>query len=253
MATRIELAADVGMPQQALQLRREDHLAADPRIKQRLLACAVAREDQRVRPGVPDRQSEHAVELGDRRDAALEIERQDRLDVGLRAIRIVGIARADLRGVVDLAVALEPDLRAGRGERLVGPLVQIDDAQPLGADDGVLVLKIGVPVRPAMPQRLPHEPENLGMTQGGGTGDHAVDSAHVSRGLTRGPGRRILSFRRCRAMAGDLPDAVSRLPRAGRDPMQTAALQQGLRGAITGSHDVDAGWVDRSATTETDR
>ena len=150
----IEIAADVGMPQDALQLGREEDLLTDARIEQRLLAGAIARQQQRARAAIPDREAEHSVELRDRVGAAIEIQRNDRLDIGVRSKRIVGKSRADLRGVVDLAVAFEPDLRAGRRKRLIGALVQVDDAQALGADDGIGMRQHRAAVGSAMAQSL---------------------------------------------------------------------------------------------------
>ena len=93
------------------------------------------------------------------------------------------IARTNRRRVVDLAVALEPDLRAGRGERLIGALVQIDDAQPLGADHGVGMRERSVSVGAAMPQRRPHFIQHRREAQRAAVvGDHPVDAAH-QRGI----------------------------------------------------------------------
>ena len=146
----------------------------DSGVEQRLLAGAVAREEQRLGAVVPDREGEHPVELLDRFDAVLEVEREDALDVRMRAERVVLVTRADLGRVVDLAVALEPHLAARRGERLVGALVEIDDAQPLGADDGVRLPEVSVPVGPAVAQRLAHEVEHFRTLERTAPGDHSA-------------------------------------------------------------------------------
>src|SRR5260370_807340 len=82
-------------------------------------------------------EAEHDVELPTGVDAACQVGRQDGLAVAPGAVRVLGKLGADVEGVVDLAIALEPALLAGRGEGLVGALVEVDDAQPLRADDGV--------------------------------------------------------------------------------------------------------------------
>ncbi|HEX9502297.1 MAG TPA: hypothetical protein VGA10_11655 [Thermoanaerobaculia bacterium] len=125
------------MSQDALQLRREENFLPDARVEQRLLAGAIARQQEHVRAPVPNRKTEHSIELRDRIRAALEIQRHDRLDIGVRSKRIIVKSSSERCGVVDLAIALEPDLRARRGKGLIGTLMQIDDAKALGADDGV--------------------------------------------------------------------------------------------------------------------
>ncbi len=225
----VEVAADVGMAQDALQLGGEENLLADARVEQRLLARAVARQEQRVRAMVPDRQAEHSVELRDRIAAALEIQRQNRFDIRLRSERIVAIARADLRGVVDLAVALEPDLRVRRGEGLVGALVQIDDAQPLGADDGIRMREHRSAVRPAMAQRFAHPLENFRIAERrAALGDHSVNAAHQ---------RGIVYATKCASADASCAPCCSTMARLRRSFARTIRIRGRLRSKACGSHD----------------
>ncbi len=179
---RVELAGDPRMLEDALQCRGEQHLATYPGIEQRLLAGPVARQQEHAGAVIPDAETEHAIELTHGIGTAGQVERKNRLDVALGAVRVVGELGADVECVVDLAIALQPDLLAGRGEGLVGPLVQVDDAQPLRAKDGVGVGQRSPAIRAAVTQCLAHEVENLGMAQDcAALRDHAVDAAHQRR------------------------------------------------------------------------
>ena len=71
------------MTEKTLQLRGKERLPSGAGVEQRLLACPIAGQDQRARAVVPDGQTEHSVQLGDRIGAAFEVERKDRFDVGV--------------------------------------------------------------------------------------------------------------------------------------------------------------------------
>jgi len=138
------------MLEDALQLRREHDFLSDARIEQRFLTGAIARQDQRSGSVVANGQPEHPVERRNRVGAEVEVERDDGLDVGMRAIGIVAITLTDLRRVVDLAVAFQPDVLLRIGERLIGAFVKIDDAQTFGADRRGGIAQNGAAVRTAI-------------------------------------------------------------------------------------------------------
>src|SRR5439155_6551949 len=141
----------VGVGQQRLDLRCEPQLAVYDRPEERLLAGAVAGQYQPPVPVVPHRQAEHSLEPSDAVRAEALIQRNDRLDVAGRAERVAGegILAAQLRRVVDLAVADHPDGRIRALERLVAR-GQVHDGEPAGAQARALVthdaLAVGTPV-----------------------------------------------------------------------------------------------------------
>src|SRR5262245_57253810 len=114
------------MREQSLDLRGEPHLFADGGIEQRFFARPVPSQDEPRGRVVPDRQSERGVELGNPLDAAVEVKRENRLDVGTRAEGESAVAPVQGRRIVDLAVAREPAAWVLRREGLVGTVVQID-------------------------------------------------------------------------------------------------------------------------------
>jgi hypothetical protein len=129
---RVHLAAQRGVQrEQRAQFRAEDQPAARTlRVAERLLADAVARQQEPLLLLVPDGEGEHAAQ---RLDAALPhvlVEGEDGLGVGLRleleasALQVL----AQLPVVVDLAVEDDPVALVGVGDGLVAG-VQVDDGQ----------------------------------------------------------------------------------------------------------------------------
>src|SRR2546428_14103709 len=98
-----------------------------------MLTVAVASEHHPLVPDVPHRQPEHPLEPSDAVGTEALIQRNDRLDVARRAVRIAGegLFAAQLRRIVDLAVANHPDGAIGVLERLVAG-GQVHDGEPAG-------------------------------------------------------------------------------------------------------------------------
>src|SRR2546422_4548247 len=184
----------VGVGEQRLHLRRESQLAVHFRPKQRLLTGAVAREHQPPVPVVPHRQPEHPLEPCDAVRTEALIQRNDRLDVARRAEGITGegILAAQLRRVVDLAVANHPDGAIGVLEWLVAG-GQVHDGEPAGTQPRALVTHDALAVGTAMSQRGCHGRYAVGMLERGARErDGAEDAAHYrplppGRGGSHGP------------------------------------------------------------------
>src|SRR5262249_16908026 len=58
----VDVACDVGMAKQRVKLGGENKLSVAQCVKERLLANAITREEQRPRRVVPERESEHSTE-----------------------------------------------------------------------------------------------------------------------------------------------------------------------------------------------
>ena len=80
----VELARDVGVDEQRLQLRGEQQPVREPRIVERLLAEAIARGEQPPRRRVPEDEGEHPVEPLEARRTVVLVRVQDDLRVGAR-------------------------------------------------------------------------------------------------------------------------------------------------------------------------
>ena len=183
----VHAARLVGIGEQRLDLRREPQLAVPLRPKQRLLASAVARENQPFVAVVPYRQAEHPLEPSDAVRAEAFIQRHDRLDVARRAERIAceGLLAAQLRGVVDLAVADHPDGAVRTLERLVAG-GQVHDGEPAGPQPRALVAHDALAVGTAVGERGTHGGEAIGMRERGARErDGAEDAAHYRPPLPR--------------------------------------------------------------------
>ena len=110
------------------------------RVVQRLDADAIARDEQRARSRVPDREAEHAAQPGDRVRAPLLVGVNDDFGVGRRVERwpAASSSRAQLAEVVDLAVEHDPDRAVLVVNRLMAGR-QIDDAQAAHPERHALV------------------------------------------------------------------------------------------------------------------
>ena len=102
-------AVEVGLDlrqegQQRLHLGGEVEDAVDDRVVERLDPEAVARDEERLRLLVPEREREHAAQPLEAALAPLAVGAQDHLGVGARAEAILAEQPAQLDVVVDLAV-----------------------------------------------------------------------------------------------------------------------------------------------------
>ena len=157
---RTPVARHVGIFEQRLQLRAEDHAAAGQFGEvERLDADPIARQHQPPRRRVPDGEGKHAAELLDAALAPLLVAVDDDLGVGAGA-ELVAMANefgAHLREVVNLAVEDGPDGAVLVGQRLIAGR-QIDDAQPAMAqpDPGgdVVAGRVGTAVSQGIGHRL---------------------------------------------------------------------------------------------------
>ena len=190
---RGDAAGLVGKGEQGLDLGGEAQLVAGSGPEQRLLPGAVARQYEALTGVVPDRQPEHPLELGDAVGAVPGVQGDDGLDVALRPERIPGAlaALAQLRGVVDLAVADHPDGAVGALKRLIAG-GQVHDREPAGAEARARVADDALAVRPAVGEGGGHRGEPLGVTEGrAGEGHRAEDAAHRSPPSRDGAARPI--------------------------------------------------------------
>jgi len=132
-------APDRGMRQQRLQLRAPDELAVDLGEEELLDADAVAGQQQTLTPIIPDREGEHAAQMGDAVVAPLLVGVDDRLGVGRGGEPVaVGLELlAQLPEVVDLAVEDDPDAPVLVGDRLIAA-GEVDDGEPSHAETGAI-------------------------------------------------------------------------------------------------------------------
>src|ERR1035437_8944355 len=110
-APRVQLAGTGRMLQQSLDLGTEQELRRRLPVIQRLLAQAIARQEQRLAARIPNRRGEHAVKLFDALRPRLLIEVQEGLDVAVRAETVASLlqAPAQILVIIDLAIADEPE------------------------------------------------------------------------------------------------------------------------------------------------
>ena len=191
----VQPAELVRIDQQRLDLRGEPQLPVDGRPEERLLARAVAREDQRLAAIVPDGEPEHALEPSDRVPPVPLVEGNDVLDVPVRAERIAPSRRlrAQLARVVDLAVADHPDRAVGALKRLVASR-EVHDGEAPRAEAGALVPDDPLPVRAAVLKRGGHLRNALGVLERRSRDGHrSEDAAH---NLSLSPHRRSPAPRR---------------------------------------------------------
>ena len=104
-------------------------------VVQRLDADAVAGEEQRAAPSIPQRDAEHPAQVRERVLAPLLVGVHDGLGIGIRVERVPvrDELRAQLAVVVDLAVEDHPDGAVFVANRLVAA-GEVDDAQAAHAE-----------------------------------------------------------------------------------------------------------------------
>ena len=176
----VEFGAHQARREQALGLRGEHQPVAAARIEQRSDADAVAREHQAPLGGVPERDRELAVELGDEVEAELLVGVDDDFGVGLRVEPVAcgHEALAQLDVVEDLAVEHDLDGAGLVVDRLVAG-GEIDDAQARMREADSGRLEKAVAVRTAVVQRMDHPLEQAVLGDGvGRKRGEAGDAAH---------------------------------------------------------------------------
>src|SRR6185436_17533388 len=106
----IDIATDVGMKQQRIELGSEDELPVYLCIKQRLLPHAIAREKQFLPTRIPDREGKHPAQVFWTVSAKLVVGMNDGFGVAVGVERVAKVFQllAQLEIVVDLAVEDDP-------------------------------------------------------------------------------------------------------------------------------------------------
>ena len=130
-----ELARHAAGLEDGLDLRREEDAVLLDAVAERLLPDPVAREEQRPRARVPDREGEHPAKILQAVRALLLVEVEDdfRVGVGAELVSLRDERRAQFLEIVDLAVEDDPDRAVLVRERLMS-LGQVNDAQPAMAE-----------------------------------------------------------------------------------------------------------------------
>ena len=126
----VHFRADSSGWKQGLDLRAKHQPASVPGIEQRLLAEAVARQDQFLRATVPKRDREHAPQLGEAGLAELFIQVDDSLRVRPCPERVAAreVPAVQLFEVVNLSVEHDPDRLVLIRERLAAAF-DVDDGE----------------------------------------------------------------------------------------------------------------------------
>ena len=142
------------------ELRRERELAGVVAVVERLDPVAVAREHEPARPGVPDRDGEHAAQAARELRPVLLVEVHEHLRVGMGAERVpLALELAPQLGVVvDLAV-LDDDAGAVLVRDRLVAAGEVDDREPPGGEgDGAVGVLAGA-VRASVDERGAHRSE----------------------------------------------------------------------------------------------
>ena len=144
----VDLAGEVRLAHQRLQLGREGERVSGQPVVERLDAETVAREDEALSPRVPDRDREHPPETLREKRPVLLVEVREDLRVALRAegMALVDELGTQLAVVVDLAVLHDGDRAVLVRQRLVARL-QVDDRQAPRGEPGPVVDEHAVAVR----------------------------------------------------------------------------------------------------------
>ena len=166
-ACAVDLALPGGVPGQRLQLGAEQERPATVPVVQRLLAHAVARQEQRAFGGIPQREREHAVQALQRTlDAPVAYRREQGFGVRMPAPVEAGARRVELGAqvavVVNLAVVGNDETPARRHHRLVTGWGRIENGQPaMGEPDaGRRVPPTAAVIRPAVPKGVAQSLQN---------------------------------------------------------------------------------------------
>ncbi|MEZ5121313.1 MAG: hypothetical protein R2736_07030 [Solirubrobacterales bacterium] len=174
------------------QLRGEGQRAGPMGVDQRLLADAVAGDQQQLAPAVPQREGEHAAQVVHAVDAVVLVEVGDRLGVACGGQAVPGLAQppAQVLVAVDLAVEDDDDRAVLVGHRLVAGL-RVDDGQALDAQPDVAVDEAPTLIGPAMLLRDRQAIDELWLdravvpTQLSGDSAHSAINVPTAAGLAR--------------------------------------------------------------------
>src|SRR5579862_8786183 len=139
------------------QLRAEDDPLPSQGIAERLHAGAVARHEQALPAGVPDREREHTVQPSHHIDAVLLVEMDEHLGVAARGKAVAGELQLATQGVMVVNLAVEDDGNRAVlvGNRLVTP-GNVDDAQTPHAQRYAWRNKIAIRIGTAMRYGIAH-------------------------------------------------------------------------------------------------
>ncbi len=185
---RVDVALDAGMPGQRLELRGEGEGATPLRPVERLLAEAIARQEEAARAEIVEREGPHAVEPvhQPRPPLAPAVEQH----LGVRVARAEGVATrlevgAQRGRVVDLAVEDHHEVALGGPHGLLAALGIEHRQAPMPQPDPVIgVGRAAAGVGAAVHQRRGHAPQVVGAA-----GAHeAGDAAHQARSAAARPG-----------------------------------------------------------------
>src|SRR5262249_34409866 len=151
---RIDRVVDVVETPQRLQLRRETDFRSDARVVQRLLAEAVARENEDAGIAIPERECEHAVYECEPVDPVTCKMVQQHLSVTVRFEDNDFAAEipSKVLEVIDFAVEYDSKTPVRRGHRLV-TAGEIDDRKPTHSERNTLIGEAADIVRSPMCQR----------------------------------------------------------------------------------------------------
>jgi hypothetical protein len=154
---KIQRCLDGARRQQRFDLAAEVETAFPLRIVERLLAGAVAREEQRPLRLVPQRNAEHAAQAPEGIFSPLFVGVDDRLGItgGRETMAERFELRAQLEVVVDLAVEDDPD-RAGLVVDRLAAAGKVDDAQSPHAQADARLHVDSLVVRPPVPDDFAH-------------------------------------------------------------------------------------------------
>jgi hypothetical protein len=157
----IRLVAHAAHQAQGTELAGEVDDTVARGVIERLLAHAVARQDQLAAPRVPQRQREHAFHVPEKLRSVLLVEVDQHLDVGAsaEAMSLLEIA-PQRRCVVDLPVAYQAQRARLVRERLAAVL-QVDDRETPATERDRPAREDTAFVRTAVTERLRHPLEQF--------------------------------------------------------------------------------------------
>ncbi len=176
----VELLDEVGVLQQALDLRRVHERAVHLGVVEGLDAEMVAGSEQLAPVLVPDHEREHAADLLQQVHAPLLIAVQQHFRVAFGG---EGVARRDQfltqrLVIVDLAVEGDDQRAVFVVDGLLAA-AEVDDAQPPVPQRGVLVDVMALVIRPAMRDDVGHALEHRALDIDGHVVDESCDTTHM--------------------------------------------------------------------------